>query len=104
MVSIRKKKLTIRRLLSHLDDLDPNVIFGNAVSDRQENVVNEGTVDQESTASEFGDAISVNVKFLGRCFLKRIHRGRVNIVHTVGNRIQNAILTAIVTFLLLKLN
>ena len=43
MVSTRKKKQSNRRLLSQLDDFDRDVIIGNAVSERQENiVVNEG--------------------------------------------------------------
>ena len=48
MVSTRKKRQTNKRLLSQLDDFDQDMIIGNAVSERQENVVvNEGTNDRD---------------------------------------------------------
>ena len=50
MVSTRKKRQSNRRLLSQLDDFDQDMIIGNAVSERQENVVvNEGTNDRNFT-------------------------------------------------------
>ena len=77
------------------------MIIGNTSSERQENfVVNEGTNDQHFTT---GTSISntaikesiVNVKTLERCFDGRIDREMSDIVDTVEDRIQNAILTAI---------
>ena len=77
------------------------MIIGNAASARQENiVVNEGTNDRDFTAgtSSNNTVINknvVNVKTLERCFNKRVDREVRNIVDTVDDRIQNAILTAI---------
>ena len=77
------------------------MIIGNAASERQENtVVNEGTNDQDftvgtSNVSSIVNGSVANVETLERCFNKRIDREMANIVDTVGDRIQNAILTAI---------
>ena len=77
------------------------MIIGNAVSKRQENaVVNEGTNDRDFTVSTSNNDSVVNgnamsVKTLERCFNERIDRKMSNIVDTVEDRIQNAILTAI---------
>ena len=101
MVSTRKKRQSNKRLLSHLDDFDRDMIIGNAVSERQENaVVNEGTNDRDFTVSTSNNGPVVNgnamsVKTLERCFNERIDREMSNIVDTVEDRIQNAILTAI---------
>ena len=101
MVSTRKKRRSNKRLLSQLDDFDQDMIIGNAVSDRQESVmVNEGTNDQDFTVSTSNVSPAVNenvlnVKTLERCFNERIDREMNNIVDTVEDRIQNAILTAI---------
>ena len=100
MVSTRKKRQTNKRLLSQLDDFDQDMIIGSAVSERQENVVNEGTNDQDFTVSNSSNNTAVNgsatnVKTLERCFNERIDREMSNIVDTVEDRIQNAILTAI---------
>ena len=101
MVSSRKKRQSNKRLLNQLDDFDQNVIIGNTASERQENVaVNEGTNDQDFTAgtSNVGSIVKgneLNVKTLERCFNERIDREMSNIVDTVEDRIQNAILTAI---------
>ena len=101
MVSTRKKRQTNRRLLSQLDDLDQDMIIGNAASERQENVVvNEGTNDRDFTVSNSSNNTAVNesamnVKTLERCFNERIDREMSNIVDTVEDRIQNAILNAI---------
>ena len=101
MVSTRKKRQTNKRLLSQLDDFDQDMIIGNAVSERQENVVvNEGTNDRDFTVSSSSNNAAVNentmnVKTLERCFNERIDREMSNIVDTVEDRIQNAILTAI---------
>ena len=71
------------------------------MNNRQENTaVNEGTADQEFTVgnSDGGQAVNENVvkvKTLERCFIERIDKEMGNIVDTVENRIQNAILTAI---------
>ena len=101
MVSTRKKKQSNRRLLSQLDDFDLDMIIGNDVSERQKNiVVNEGTDDRDFTLGTSSDnsvvnGNAVNVRTLERCFNERIDRKMSNIVDTVEDRIQNAILTAI---------
>ena len=101
MVSARKKRQSNRRLLSQLDDFDQDMFIGNAVGERQENtVVNEGTNDRDFTTSTSSNISAVNgnamnVKTLERCFNERIDREMSNIVDTVEDRIQNAILTAI---------
>ena len=101
MVSTRKKRQSNKRLLSQLDDFDQDMIFGNAASERQENVVvSEGTNDQDFTVGTFNvssivDENALNVKILERCFNERIDMEMNNIVETVEDRIQNAILAAI---------
>ena len=66
------------------------------MSDRQENdMFNKDTGDQEITDGSSDNNLltnehKMNVKTLERCFIERI-----NILDTVGDRIQNAILTAI---------
>ena len=101
MVSTCKKRQSNRRFLSQLDDFDQDMIIGNAASERQENtVVNEGTNDRDFTVGTSNDSSIVNgnvmnVKTLERCFNERIDREMNNIVDTVEDRIQNAILTAI---------
>ena len=100
MVSTRKKRQSNRRHLSQLDDFDQDMIIGNNVSERQENVVvNEGTNDRGFTVgtSSNGSIINGNamsVKTLERCLNERIDRKMSNIVDTVEDKIQNAILTA----------
>ena len=77
------------------------MIIGNAVSERQENaVVNEGTNDRDFTVgTSKNDSVingnAVSVKSLERCFNERIDREMSNIIDTVEDRIQNAILAAI---------
>ena len=77
------------------------MIIGNAVSERQENpVVNEGTNNRDFTVGTSSNDSIVNgnamsVKTLERCFNERIDREMSNIVDTVEDRIQNAILAAI---------
>ena len=77
------------------------MIIGNTSSERQESfVVSEGTNDQYFTSgtSSSNTAINesiVNVKTLQRCFNGRIDTEMSNIVDTVEDRIQNAILTVI---------
>ena len=101
MVSTRKKRQSNKRLLSQLDDFDQDMVIGNAASERQENVVvNGGSNDRDFTVSNSSNNTTVNesainVKTLERCFNERIDRGMSNIVDTVEDRIQNAILTAI---------
>ena len=71
------------------------------MSDRQENAtVNIGTADQEFTVCNSGsnsavNEFSKNVETLKRCFNERIDKEMGNLVDTVEDRIQNAILTAI---------
>ena len=101
MVSTRKKRQSNKRLLSQLDDFDQDVIIGNAGGERQENVVvNESTNDRDFTVGTSNvipitNESVLNVKTLERCFNERIDREMSNIVDTVEDRIQNAILTAI---------
>ena len=101
MVSTRKKRQSNRRLLSQLDDFDQDVIIGNDAGGRQEIVVvNEGTNDRVFTVGNFSsstavDESAIDVKTLERCFNERIDRESSNIVDTVEDRLQNAILTAI---------
>ena len=101
MVSTRKKRQSNKRLLSQLDDFDQDMIIGNAVSERQKNVVvNEGTNDRNFTVGTSNNDSVVNgnamsMKTLERCFNERIDREMNNIVDTVEDRIQNAILSAI---------
>ena len=101
MVSTRKRRQSDKRFLGHLDDFNQDMIIGNAVSERQEKaVVNEGTNDRDFTVgtSNNGSVINGNamsVKTLERCFNERIDREMSNIIDTVEDRIQNAILTAI---------
>ena len=101
MVSTRKKRQSNRRFLSQLKDFDQDMIIGNAASERREStVVNEGTNDRDFTVGTSnndslvnGSAMSMNT--LERCFNERIDREMNNIIDTVEDRIQNAILTAI---------
>ena len=101
MVSTRKRKQSNKRLLSQLDDFDQDMIIGNSASDGQENtVVNEGTDDRDFTVGTSNDSSIINgnamsVKTLEKCFNERIDREMSNIVDTVEDRIQNAILTAV---------
>ena len=101
MVSTRKKRQSNKRLLSQLDDFDQDMIIGNTAGDKQESVtVNEGTNDQDftvstSNVSSIVNENALNVKTLERCFNERIDREMSNIVDTVEERMQNAILTAI---------
>ena len=101
MVSTRKKRQSSKRLLSQLDDFDQDVIIGNTTSERRENVVVNGGVDDQnftggtSNVSSIVNENALNVKTLERCFNERIDREMSNIVDTVEDRIQNAILVAI---------
>ena len=101
MVSTRKKTQSNKRLLSQLDDFEQDVFIGNAASERQHNVVlNEGTNDQDftvgtSNVSSIVAKNALNIKTLERCFNERIDRETNNIVDTVEDKIQSAILTAI---------
>ena len=100
MISTRKKRQSNRSFLSQLDDFDQDVIFGEAMSNRQDNtMVNEGTADQEFTVgnSDGGPAINENmvkVKILEGCLNERIGKEMGNLVYTVENKSQNAILTS----------
>ena len=75
------------------------MIIGNAVSEIQENaVVNEGTNDPDFTVAVSNNDSVINgnamsVKTLERRFNERIDRKMSNIIDTVEDRIQNAILT-----------
>ena len=101
MVSTRKKRQSNKRLLSQLDDFDRDMIIGNDVSERQKSVVvNKSTDDRDFTVgTSNNDSVvsgnAMSVKTLERCFNERIDREMSNVVDTVEDRIQNAILTAI---------
>ena len=77
------------------------MITGNAASGRQENVVvNEGTNDQDlpvgtSEVSTVMKENAMTVKTLEKCSNEKTDREMNNIVDTVEDRIQNAILAAI---------
>ena len=101
MVSTRKKRQSNRRLLSQIDDYEQEINITNAASERQENILVKGstndrvfTVGTSSSNAVLNENV-VNLKILGRYFNERIDREMNNIVDTVENRIQNAILTAI---------
>ena len=76
------------------------MVIGNAASYRQKNtVINEGTNDRDFTVGTSNNNIAniestEAIKNLERCFNERIEREMSNIVDTVEDRIQNAILTA----------
>ena len=101
MVSTRKKSQSKRRLLSQLDDFDQDMIIGSAVSGRQESiVVNESTSDRDfivriSSNNSASIVNAMSMKLLERSLNERIDMERDNIVDTVEDRIQSAILTAI---------
>ena len=101
MFSTPKKRQSNKKLLSQLDDFDQDMIIGNAASEGQKNaVVNEGTNDRDFTVStSINDSVvignAMSVKTLERCLNERIDREMSNIVDTVEDRIQNAILTGI---------
>ena len=105
MVSTRKKRRSNRRFLSQLDDFDQDMTIGNAVSERQENiVVNEGTNDRDFTVGSSRNNTAINestvrVKTLERCFNEKIDREMSKIV----DRIQNSFLTAIDNIVALKI-
>ena len=97
-------------IFSQLDDFDQDMIIGNTVRESQENVVvNEGVNDRDFTVGTSNDDSVINgnamsMKTLERCFNERIDREMSNIVDTVEDRIQNAILTAIENIVAPKLS
>ena len=101
MLSTRKKRPSNGRLLSHLDYFDQDIVLDNAVSNRQQDVaVNEGTGYQDFAANSGGSKLVANenmfnVQILERCFDRKIDRELDSFVHTVEDRIRNAILTTI---------
>ena len=102
MVSTRKKTRSNRRLLSQLDDFDQNFIM------QEITTVSEGGADQEFTVcdSDGGQTVNenvVNVKTLEKCFDERTEREMGNIFDTVEDKIQNAILTAIGSIIIPKI-
>ena len=109
MVSTRKQRQSNRTLLNQLDDFDRDMIIGKAASERQENnVVSEGTSDRDFTTGTSNNNIAINesttnMKTLERCFNERIDREMNNIVDTVEDRIQNAILTAVDNIIMPKI-
>ena len=99
MVSARKKRQSNGRLLSQSHDFDQDIILGNAARQSQENnVVNDGTNDRDSTVATSDNNSTINensmkVKTLERCFNGSIDRQISKIVDTVEHRLQKAILT-----------
>ena len=77
------------------------MVIGNAASYKQENtVVNEGTKNRDFTVSTSSNDIAINedkgkMKTLERCFNDRFDREMSNIVDTVEDKIQKAIMPAI---------
>ena len=109
MASTLKKRQSHRRFFSQLDEIDQDIILGNTVRERQENIiVKEGTSDRDFTVGTSGNNLktnenTVNVKTLERCFNERIDREMSNIVGTVEDTIQNVVLTAIDSIVTLKI-
>ena len=109
MVSTRKKRQSNKRLFSQLDDFDQDIFIGNAASERQENITfNESSNDPDVTEGTSTNNLAVNgntvnVKTLERCFDERIDKEVNNIGDTVEDRIQNAVLTAIDSIVVLKI-
>ena len=101
MISTCKKRQADGMLLSQLDDFDQDIMTGNAISERQENImINESTNDRDFTVGTSSDNLAINesalnVKTSERSFNERVDKEMSNIVDTVEDRIQNAILTAI---------
>ena len=84
MLSIRKKRQSIRGLLSQLDDFVEDILIGNNASNGQEKtIVNEDTGDRDFTVGTSGKNVitnekMVNVKTLEKCFNERIDREMSN--------------------------
>ena len=101
MVSTRKKEQSDKRLLSQLDNFDQDTVIVAAAIERQENIViNEGTNDRDFAVCTSSNNTAVNesmanMKTLERCFNERLDREMSNIVDTVEDKIQNAILSVI---------
>ena len=110
MVTTRKERQSNRRLLTQLDDFDEDLNIGNTMSDRNENTtVNESTAEREFTVGNSDGVPAINedvvkVKTWDKNFNEIIDREMLNNVDTVKEKIQNAILTAIDSILLLKFN
>ena len=109
MFSTRNKKLSNRRFRSQLANLDCYVTIGDAANNGQQSVEISGdTIDQEFTANttvsnSAANDNTVNVQTSERYFGERIDREMVNIVNTVVDRIQNAMLTAIDNIIITKI-
>ena len=101
MVSTRKRRQSNKRLLSQLDGFDQDIIIGNTASEKQEcAIVNESRGDRNFTVGTSGNNLMTNekmvtVKTLKTCFNETNDMEMSNIVDTVGDKIQNAFLTAI---------
>ena len=84
-----------------MTSMNTGLFIGNTASERKRNiVVNESTNDRDFTVSTSSNNITVNestanVKTLERCFNEEIDREVSNIIDTVEDMTQNAILTAI---------
>ena len=109
MVSTRKKKQSNRRLLSQLKDFDKSNIIGNTMNNRRENAkLNESTGGQDLTVDILGSNSVhkknlVNVRTLERRLKEKVDREMGNTVDTVEDEIQNALLTAIDSIIIPKI-
>ena len=101
MVSTQKKRQQNRRLLSHLDHFDQNVLIGHAVSSGSQSVlVNNSPAGPDNTVNN-NDSIpttienTVSDQILEICLPDRIDREMGDIADMVEDRIEDAILTMI---------
>ena len=84
-----------------MEDFDQDKIFGNAASGEQESfTVNEDTNDRDfilgtSSNNTANNESTVRMRTLEKCFKEKTDREMSNVVETVENRIQKAILTGI---------
>ena len=86
MVSTRKKRYQSRRLLSQLDEIDQNVIFGDAMKIERQNVlISSGFTECEFTvitnaSKSLTKENAVDVLTLEECFTNRFDREKDNIL------------------------
>ena len=105
MVRTRKNRQSLllakRSLFRQLVDFDQDPTIGDGADNGQQIVVvHEGTVERDFTATSSGcssaaNENTMNVQALEKCFNENFDREMGNIVDTVEEKIQNAVLTAI---------
>ena len=92
-----------------MDHFDQDVIIGDAASSVRQNVlVNNSPADHEFTINnKFDNSVTnentVDVRKLEKCPTDRVVREMCNIVGTVEDRIENAILTAVDNIITLRI-